>query len=1095
MAQPRILTFNFHEPYLCLMARTGFAFDVGQYLEGRLAYAWHTAYRPVPPNLNLLEEKEWRDRLNSGQYDVVIAHNEMNALDIVKAPGAKLLVCHNRATFLRTTVTSSEGDPVEAFNRLISRLRPFFEYIFISESKRDDYGLSGRVILPGIDVEDFGGYTGEQECVIRAGNMMRARALMFDVDFQEAVCQGLPNRVIGNDPLIPGARPAPSFDALMAEFRQNRCMLHTSREGYEDGYNLSMLEAMACGMPVVSLANRTSPITDGVDGYSSYNAPVLRKHLVDLLSDRDLAKEIGARGRAMVAQKFPLSAFVEKWRAAIYEAADGNRPRPHRLRPQKRHGILLHYVSSPFTTARYFEETAHGQCNVLTAGPRLPEKVLMHWGFEPPIPPYPPQRIPFPPDGTYADLWKVLPNGYAADLYLWVDSGIDRVADDIHRLPMPKIAYLIDTHVNLEPRLEAAKHFDAVFLVQKAQVEQFRAAGIERVAWLPLACMPSLYPEESLERVYDVAYVGSLNLDDGGRRARLFEEIARCFPNNKIGRFWPADMAQLYSQAKIVINACHNNDVNMRVFEAMAAGSLLITDPAIGLEDLFEDGKHLVIYRNDEDIIGLIQHYLDHPEERERIAQAGQELVLSKHTYAQRLDIILHEAERLGEEYATRLSTPKDHEYYEHPRYEVIQHIPLRTRRLLDVGCGAGILGATLKKEFKEMEITGVEMVEDACRKAQRVLDHVVQGNIETMELPFAEGYFDSIVCADVLEHLLHPEDVLKKLARYLEREGVIVISLPNVQYHEVVAMLVSGAWTYMNAGILDSTHVRFFTRQTAMDMVREAGLEVAHIGPLNMQAPEKVPCNPDGSLSLHKLTIQSITDEEHELFLVYQWVVLACHPGVDRLEKARNALSLQHDEAAYLLAADAVGVDERERRHIMAKALVHLGRLDEAETNYCEALKVCETPELLSEYGTLLAGMNRPSEAKPWLEKSLALDADNHRALGALGLVMLAEGNHPQAFEYFKGALSSNLDQLALVKPFVELAQHLNRREEVEPILRGFVDFYSGNLELIYLFAELLLDLKRFAEAREHVDTLLLFDPANIQALELMKRFNAQHS
>ncbi|HPO13168.1 MAG TPA: glycosyltransferase [Candidatus Hydrogenedentes bacterium] len=1095
MAQPRILTFNFHEPYLCLMARTGLAFDVGQYLEGRLAYAWHTAYRPVPSNLNLLEEKVWRERLNAGNYDVVIAHNEMNALDIVKAPGAKLLVCHNRATFLRTTVGVSEGDPVEAFNRLISRLRPHFEFIFISESKRDDYGLSGRVILPGIDVEDFGGYTGEQECVIRVGNMMRTRALMFDVDFQETVCQGLPSQVIGNDPLIPGAQPAPSFEALLAKFRQNRCMLHTSREGYEDGYNLAMLEAMACGMPVVSLANRTSPITDGVDGFSSYNAPALHKHLVELLSDRDLAYEIGSRGRAMAAQKFPLSAFVEKWRTAIFEAADGNRPRPHLLRPQKRHGILLHYLSSPFTTARYFEESAHGRCNVLTVGPRLPEEILRQWGFGPPIPPYPPQRIPFSFNGTYADLWKALPNGYAPDLYLWVDSGIDRVADDIHLLPMPKIAYLIDTHVNLEPRLEAARHFDVVFLAQKAQVEQFRAAGISCVEWLPLACMPSLYPKESLERVYDVAYVGSLNLEDGGRRARLFEEIARYFPNNKIGRFWPEDMARIYSQAKIVVNASHNKDVNMRVFEAMAAGALLITDSAIGLEDLFEDGNHLVIYRSDEDVIELIRHYLDNPEERERIAKTGQELVQSKHTYAQRLEVILREAERIGEEYAKRPSAPKDREYYEHPRYEVIQHIPFRTRRLLDVGCGAGVLGATLKKEFKEMEVTGVEMVEDACRKAQRVLDRVLQGDIETMEFPFDEGYFDSIVCADVLEHVVHPEMVLKKLARYLEREGVIVISLPNVQYHEVVAMLVSGAWTYMNAGILDSTHVRFFTRQTAIDMVRDAGLEVAHIGPLNIQAPEKLPCNPDRSLSLHKLTMEGITDEEYEQFLVYQWVVLACHPGVDRLEKARKALDLQHDEAAYLLAADAVGVDERDRHHLMAKALVRLGRLDEAETNYREALKGSETPGLLAEYGTLLVGMNRPSEAKPWLEKALATDAANHRALGALGLVMLAEGNQLGAFEYFKKTLSSNFDQHALVKPFVELAQHLNRREEVEPILRGFVDFYSGNLELIYLYAALLIDLKRCTEAREHIDTLLLFEPANAQALELMKQVNSQES
>jgi len=160
MPQPRLLTFNFHEPYLCLLAKTGLDFDVGQYESGPLAREWHEHYRPRPKNLHLIEHSQWREALDKGKYQVVLAQNEMNAVDVAKAPCARLLLCHNRKSFLATSATVDEGEPLAGFHKLLSVLEELFHFIFISESKRDDYGIPGAVIPPGIDVEEWGGLHG-----------------------------------------------------------------------------------------------------------------------------------------------------------------------------------------------------------------------------------------------------------------------------------------------------------------------------------------------------------------------------------------------------------------------------------------------------------------------------------------------------------------------------------------------------------------------------------------------------------------------------------------------------------------------------------------------------------------------------------------------------------------------------------------------------------------------------------------------------------------------------------------------------------------------------------------------------------------------
>lgn len=1094
MATPRVLTFNFHEPYLCMMAATGLPMDVGQYERGGLARAWHAQFRPVPENLTLVREGVWRERLAAGHYDVVIAQNESNALDVIHGNAARLLVCHNRRTFLQSTIPADNPDGQASFQRLLEQLPHHFEFVFISESKREDYGIPGRVIPPGFDVDAWGGYTGKTACILRVGNTMRQRDRMFDVDFQEACCRDLANRVVGVNPLIPESAPAASFEELLALYRTHRCLLHVSREAYEDGYNLAMLEAMACGMPVCALANPTSPITSGVDGFTAYDSGELRDYLAQLLDDPALAREIGARGRETVAKTFPLDRFAERWRAAIYEAADrkpgGRRTeKPAGASPPTGIPVLMTYIASPHTTGRYIREALRQSHPVVSAGPRVPDSMLLDWGFQPPVPDYPRHDIETGLEPDAQEIAERLPAGFTPRLFLWVDSGQPRLAPAHAGIDAPKAAWFIDTHLGAPHRLEIARHFDFVYLAQKAQVEEFRKAGLKHVEWLPLACAEELHRLPPRERDLDVAFAGSMASASGERRRGFIEAVRAAFPNHFIGQCWPDEMAGYYARAKIVINMCVNQDVNMRVFEAMASGALLVTDPAVGLEDLFEDGRDLAIYRSIDEAIALIRHYLDDEDARARIAAAGQARVLREHTYARRVETLLADIERA----AGPLAKPALHhepksaeEYYEHPRRELLPVIPRTCRRVLDVGCGAGVLGRVLKAERRVAEVCGIEYVEEAAQRARAVLDRVLHGNIEEMALPWEDGYFDCIVCADVLEHLVNPAAVLAKLKRVLARDGVMVISVPNARFYEVIQMLSHGAWTYCEQGIMDATHLRFFTRTDLGTMIESGGMETAEIRPLNARPASYLPKNADGSLTMGLVTVEDVDEAAYNEVLAYQWLAVACKPGVDRLEDARAALDAGNYEAALGLAVDAVGVDEIARHSLAARALARLNQLEKAEETYRNLLEKTDSPEIQGEYGILLLGMDKAAVAKPYLERALAALPEFDRAEGALGLIAYQAGDLEAAFPRLQRALEASFSNRGLLESYLDVAARLERLEEALPVVQSYLEFYPGNLDLKVTYARLLCALNDYAGAREQLDLVHMFDPAHDGAGEL---------
>jgi len=169
--------------------------------------------------------------------------------------------------------------------------------------------------------------------------------------------------------------------------------------------------------------------------------------------------------------------------------------------------------------------------------------------------------------------------------------------------------------------------------------------------------------------------------------------------------------------------------------------------------------------------------------------------------------------------------------YYENPRNDITGLIPADARRILDVGCGTGNLGAAIKgSRGGSIEVVGIEIDPDAASKAKGKLDKVIEGNVETSGLPFPGGYFDVIIYGDVLEHLIDPWGTLKKHREFLKSKGLVIASIPNVAHYRVIKMLKKKEWRYQDAGILDSTHIRFFTIKSISRMFVEAGFRIESV-------------------------------------------------------------------------------------------------------------------------------------------------------------------------------------------------------------------------------------------------------------------------
>lgn len=165
-------------------------------------------------------------------------------------------------------------------------------------------------------------------------------------------------------------------------------------------------------------------------------------------------------------------------------------------------------------------------------------------------------------------------------------------------------------------------------------------------------------------------------------------------------------------------------------------------------------------------------------------------------------------------------------DYYSRPRDDLFRLIPKTPGlKVLEVGCGEGQFGRRLKEHGQI--VYGIEINPSAAKVAEAVLDHVYVGNVEEYEFNVRDEFFDIIIFGDVLEHLIDPWGLLSKIKRYLAKDGIIISSIPNVQYFPILWDLIRGRFQYRTHGILDKSHLRFFTAMQVRKLFSEAGYEI----------------------------------------------------------------------------------------------------------------------------------------------------------------------------------------------------------------------------------------------------------------------------
>lgn len=160
--------------------------------------------------------------------------------------------------------------------------------------------------------------------------------------------------------------------------------------------------------------------------------------------------------------------------------------------------------------------------------------------------------------------------------------------------------------------------------------------------------------------------------------------------------------------------------------------------------------------------------------------------------------------------------------YYQQNRSEILKLIDTLPRHVLDIGCGKGGVASMLRQNFNEVSIVGFDKYKDDTFNYNDIFKSFYNFDLSNEWPDIDYSIFDYVLILDVLEHLVDPGEVLAKLARILTKGARVIISLPNFHaYSNLYEIIKSGRFPYKESGILDRTHLRFYGKEDARDLIR----------------------------------------------------------------------------------------------------------------------------------------------------------------------------------------------------------------------------------------------------------------------------------
>lgn len=209
--------------------------------------------------------------------------------------------------------------------------------------------------------------------------------------------------------------------------------------------------------------------------------------------------------------------------------------------------------------------------------------------------------------------------------------------------------------------------------------------------------------------------------------------------------------------------------------------------------------------------------------------------------------------------------------YFDTARTEIMPHLPGRVDRMLDLGCGTGATTAAVRKARSVIWAGGVEYLPDVAERATATFDRLWVGDAAQadLEAEIAPGSLDLALCLDVLEHMVDPWAMVKRLSALLAPGGRLIVSVPNIRnYRFIIGLISRGDFRYRDFGLLDRTHLRFFVKDTAAELATCGGL-VLHVA-TSVQTFK--PYEPRGILN-------ALAFGRLDEFLAKQWLIVAEKP------------------------------------------------------------------------------------------------------------------------------------------------------------------------------------------------------------------------
>jgi 2-polyprenyl-3-methyl-5-hydroxy-6-metoxy-1,4-benzoquinol methylase len=370
---------------------------------------------------------------------------------------------------------------------------------------------------------------------------------------------------------------------------------------------------------------------------------------------------------------------------------------------------------------------------------------------------------------------------------------------------------------------EILRNAGAIWDYSLAGAEYLSAKGLEQVHHLPPGFhrgMEAFRPRPDPD--IDVLFFGSPH----PRRQRVLDMLKAQGLNVLVLHDAFGERRNRYiARAKIVLNvhAWHGPTP----LETVRL-SFLLTNRVFVISEQAEDNPYEggVVYAPYAALVDACLDYLRRAAaERERIAANGY-LAVRK---LDMIDMMRTTLDNTGPELLAGLVAKTGctaESYYAQPRDDVLGFVPADATRTLDIGCAAGLVGANIKAR-QPCHVTGIEIVADAAAQAATRLDLAICGDAFDVLPVLADGGYDCVLLLDVIEHVADSPGLLRLAARKLTQDGTLLLCVPNVAHWSVVQGLLEGRWEYADQGILDRTHLRFFTLDSLRQMLDEVGLRI----------------------------------------------------------------------------------------------------------------------------------------------------------------------------------------------------------------------------------------------------------------------------